>query len=410
VRDVVEISYNDMDPILRATIAYEANGALDVAVPQTELARLLRETPVVRWEMGVAFFTMDDVLAAGRNPAIVSTNPETGAGFGMGSREPLIPLHIDGDRHRRFRKLLDPLLAPKQVARMEGSIRKLADELIDGFLGDGEVEFHDAFALPLPDTIFLTLFGMPLDDMQFLVAMKDRILKNEGVTMEEREAIGIEAGDRMRERLYQRLAERREEVGFRDDLIGQFTSWEIDGDRLSDDEIVNIMHLFTIAGLDTVTSSLSCLVGWFAQHPDERRRVVAEPSTLPAAIEELMRYESPVPSGGVRFATEDTDVNGVAVRKGEMVYLGWATANLDPATFDHPLDVDFDRTVNRHIAFAAGTHRCLGSHLARLELRAAIDQFHARIPDYWITPGEEPVYECAGVRQVKRLPLSFSRR
>jgi cytochrome P450 len=114
-----------------------------------------------------------------------------------------------------------------------------------------------------------------------------------------------------------------------------------------------------------------------------------------------------VPSGGVRFAVEDTDVNGVAVKQGEMIYLGWATANLDPGSFERPLTVDFDRAVNRHIAFAAGTHRCLGSHLARVELRAAIDQFHRRIPDYWVTPGEEPVYEFGVVRQVKRLPLSW---
>jgi cytochrome P450 len=407
LRDVAEISINDMAPTLRALVAYESNGALDVEVPQTAFAQILRDSPVIRWEMGVAFFAMDDIVAAGRNPAIISSNPATGAGFGMGSREPLIPLHIDGEPHRRFRKLLDPLLSPKRVAVMEGSVRRLADDLIDTFIDDRAVEFHDAFALPLPDTIFLTLFGMPLEDMEFLVAMKDRILKNEGVTMDEREAIGIEAGDHMRARLRERLEERRREGTPRDDLIGQFMSWELDGDRLDDDEIVNIMHLFTIAGLDTVTSSLSCIVRWFAQHEDERRRVVADPSLLPAAIEELMRYESPVPSGGVRFAVEDTDVNGVAVKQGEMIYLGWATANLDPGSFEHPLTVDFDRAVNRHIAFAAGTHRCLGSHLARVELRAAVDQFHRRIPDYWVTPGEEPVYEFGGVRQVKRLPLSW---
>jgi cytochrome P450 len=407
MRTVTEISYDDMEPVMRALVAYESNGALDVEVPQVELARILRDAPVVRWEMGIAFFSMDDIVAAGRNPAFVSTDPSTGAGFGMGSREPLIPLHVDGDRHRRFRKLLDPLLAPKRVAPMETSVRALADELVDAFVADGHVEFHAAFALPLPDTIFLTLFGMPLEDMQFLVEMKDRILKNEGVTMDEREAIGIEAGDRMRERLLQRLVERRDAPP-RDDLIAQFMSWEVDGERLTDAEIVNIMHLFTIAGLDTVASSLTCVAAWFAQHPDERRRVVADPSLLPAAIEELMRYESPVPSGGVRFCTDDTDVNGIAVRKGEIVYLGWATANLDPAAFEHPLAVDFDRDVNRHIAFAAGSHRCLGSHLARLELRAAMDQFHRRIPDYWITPGEQPEYELAGVRRVKRLPLSFA--
>ncbi|WP_322750316.1 MULTISPECIES: cytochrome P450 [unclassified Frankia] len=406
--DVVEILYSEMEPALRAMIAYESNGAFDVRAAQSIIDRLRRESPVVRWDMGVGFFLMDDVVAAGRHPALVSSHPDTWLPLGMGSRGPLPPLHVDGEEHRRYRRLLDPLLAPKKVAPMESEIRKLADELIEGFVADGRVELHDAFCVPLPSTIFLTLFGMPLADMDFLVAMKDRILKNEGTTMEEKDAIGVEAGDRMRERLRQRLDERRREGAPRDDLIGEFMSFELDGERLSDDEIVNIMHLFTIAGLDTVTSSLSCLFAWFAAHPDERRRVVADPSMLPAAIEELMRFESPVPASGPRWATEDTEINGVPVRRGEMVFLCWASANVDPATFESPLEVRLDRPANRHIAFASGVHRCLGSHLARLELRTAVDQFHRRIPDYWITPGEEPRYELAGVRQARYLPVTFT--
>ena len=146
--------------------------------------------------------------------------------------------------------------------------------------------------------------------------------------------------------------------------------FELDGHSLDDDEVVNIMHMFTIAGLDTVTSSLSCIVAWFATHPEFRARVVAEPERLAGAIEEIMRYESPVPSSGARTSLRDTEVNGVPIKQGEMVYLCWASANLDPAFFEHPLDADLDRAENRHIAFAAGIHRCLGSHLARAELRA----------------------------------------
>jgi cytochrome P450 len=408
--DVVEIAYAEMSPALRALITYEHNGALDVETPQSLIDEVRRETPVVRWEMGVGFFAMDDIVAAGRNPLIVSTNPATGVPFGMGSREPLIPLHLDGERHKRYRKLLDPLLAPKKVADLEGDVRALADDLIDGFISDGRVELFTTFCMPLPATIFLRLFGMPLEDMEFLVAMKDRILDNEGATLEDHDAIGIEAGSQMRTRLRMRLEERRRQATPGDDLIGQFLTFEIDGDRLSDDEIINIMHLFTIAGLDTVTSSLACIVAWFAQHPEERRRVVADPAAMPAAIEELMRLESPVPSGGARWATEDTEVNGVPVKQGELVYLCWASGNLDPAAFEHAGQADFDRPENRHIAFAAGLHRCLGSHLARLELRAAIDQLHRRIPDYWIAPDDAIRWQFRGVRQANHLPLTFNAR
>jgi cytochrome P450 len=120
-----------------------------------------------------------------------------------------------------------------------------------------------------------------------------------------------------------------------------------------------------------------------------------------------MRYENPVLTGGPRFATQDTDVNGAAVRAGDMVSLCWTTANLDPDVFDRPLEVDLDRPANRHVAFAAGRHRCLGSNLARLELRTAIEEFHRRVGRYWITEGDEPRYNHQGVRAAEHLPLSF---
>jgi cytochrome P450 len=399
--DVVEVAFEDMSPELRALIAYEPNGALDVELPQAAIDEVRRTMSVVRWEMGVGFFGMDDIVAAGRNPDIGSVV------LGMGSEDPLIPLQVDGDLHRHYRKLLDPLFTPKKMAALEPDIRKLADELIDGFIGDGHVEMHDAFCVPLPSTIFLRIFGLPLEDAPFLISMKDRILKNDAATRDEAEVIGVAAGKELRAHLRTRLDERRAEGARHDDLLDQFMHFEVDGRSLDDDEVVNIMHMFTIAGLDTVTSSLSCIVAWLATHPDVRLQVVAEPDRLPAAIEEIMRFESPVPSSGARTAIRDTEVNGVPIKQGEMVYLCWASANLDPATFDHPLEAHLDRVDNRHIAFAAGIHRCLGSHLARAELRASIDQLHRRIPDYWVTDGDQIRYEYAGVRQAHHLPLSF---
>jgi cytochrome P450 len=406
--DVFEVPYEQMSPALRALIAYEANGALDVAEPQTLIDDVRRATPVVRWELGVGFFRMDDILAAGRDPRLVSTDPASGIPFGMGSDKPLIPLHLDGDLHRHYRRLLDPLFAPKRMALLEPDIRKLADELVDGFIGDGFVELHDAFCVPLPSTIFLTLFGMPLEDMPALIAFKDRILKNEGFTREDRERIGVTTGRELQAHLRVRLDERKASGARFDDLLDQFMHFEVDGHRLSDDDVVNIMHMFTIAGLDTVTSSLSCILAWLATHADERRRVVAQPELLGPAIEELMRIESPVPSSGARWAVEDTEINGVPINAGELVYLCWASANLDETAFENPLKADFDRVDNRHIAFAAGLHRCLGSHLARNELRVAVDQLHRRIPDYWVPDGDRIQYELAGVRQAKRLPVAFT--
>lgn len=407
--DVVTIPYAEMSPELRAMIAYEANRALDTECPYRDIAKLQAEAPVVRWEMGVGFFTMADIVAAGNHPQLISTEPHTGEAYGMGSAEPLIPLHIDGDIHRRYRKLIDPLLAPKKVALLEDTFRALTDEIIDGFIDRGRVEFFSEFADPLPGRMFMRLFGAE-DDLEFFVAQKDAILKAEGATLQDREVVGRQAGEVMRVRLREIVAERRAESEPRDDLIGQFLTWELEGDRLTDDDVVNIMHLFVIAGLDTVASSISCLVAWLAKHPAERRRVIDDPSLVVPMVEELMRLESPVPSSGVRWATEDIEINGVPVKQHEMVYLAWAAGNIDPDVFPDPLEAKFDREANRHIAFAAGRHRCLGSHLARLELRCAIDQWHRRVSDYEIAPGEEVEYKFEGVRHASHLPLVFTPR
>jgi cytochrome P450 len=295
------------------------------------------------------------------------------------------------------------------MSLLEPDVRALADELIDGFPADGRVDLHDAYCVPLPSIVFLKLFGMPMEDMPALSGFKDGIIHCEAESLEERDAQGIAVGRELRALLRERLEERKASGRWFDDLLDQFLHFEIDGESLGDDDVLNIMHLFTIAGLDTVTSSMSCILSRFVLHPDERRRVMASPQLLPSAIEELMRFESPVFSGGVRWVSENTEVNCVPVRAGDLVYLCWATANVDPATFPDPLVIDLERTENRHIAFAAGLHRCLGSHLARNELRVAIDQLHRRVSDYWLQDGETIRYEQKSVRQAHRIPVEFTR-
>jgi cytochrome P450 len=407
-KDVVEIGLGDMSPQLRALIAYEPNGSFNTESPQPILDEILCASPVVRWELGVGFFNMADVRAACQNPDIVSLNPATGLNFGMGSQEPLIPLHLEGKRHLHFRKLLAPLFTARKMAKLDAKIRALADELIDGFIGAGHVELHAEFCKPLASILFLRLFGLPLDLMDTLIGMKDTILKNDGTDRNEQERIGLAEGEKLRKLLRAQLDARHADGGRYDDLLDEFIHFELDGERLTDDEVENIMHMFTVAGLDTVTSSLSCLFAWLATHQEDRDRLVADPARLPKAIEELLRFESPVPSGGARWAARDTEINGVPVKKGELIYLCWASANLDPATFDEPLIPKLDRRHTPHVAFAVGTHHCLGSHLARTELRVAIDQFHRRITNYRVADGEEIEYEFAGVRQAKRLPLAFT--
>ena len=190
----------------------------------------------------------------------------------------------------------------------------------------------------------------------------------------------------------------------RDDVISGFLAAEIDGDRLTTDEILDILFLFLIAGLDTVSDSLTCFYAFLAQHPEHRRQIAEDPSIIPSAVEELLRWESPVPAGVPRVATEDTRVaQRTTVRKGTAIVVSYGAANVDPAVFSDGTDVRFDREENRHIAFGGGVHRCLGSHLARRELRVTLREWHRRIPEYRIKPGHEELEYPPGLRHVTNL-------
>jgi cytochrome P450 len=357
-----------------------------------------------RADGGVTILRLDDALEVTKRRDVHSMDPEmiSMAGAMMGAGRPLIPLMLDGDEHTKYRKLLDPLFAPRIVAALEPRVRAMADGIIDDFIADGRVELYGTFCQPLPAMVFLTLLGLPLDDLPFLLWFKDGIIRPS-----DDEHRGT-SNQQMIEYLYAELDRREQRGDPGDDLIGGFITAEVDGHTLTREDVIDIVFLLVLAGLDTVASSLSCMIDWLARHPDERQTLIDDPSLLPAAIEELMRFENPVLSSGGRKAIADTEVNGIPVKEGDFVTQCWTTANLDPEAFPDPLTVDFDRPANRHIAFAAGWHRCLGSHLARLELRAAIDQFHRRIPDYGITPGETPRYQAAGVRAAVHLPLTFT--
>ena len=337
-----------------------------------------------------------------RHPAVRATD---GVHNNLGAKRPLIPLDLDGDLHRKYRRLLDPLFTPKNVAHLEAAIRARTNALIDDFAAKGEAELMRDLCAPLPTHIFIDMLGLPLEDLPIFLEFKEAVVRPQGDTVEAQEENKRAAGERMYDYLAAELDRRRQEPP-RTDLLGGFLTTEVDGERLTETEIVDICYLLVIAGLDTVTCSMSCILAWFAEHPAERQLVVDDPSLLPKAIEELMRFESPVPLGH-RWVAEDIDINGRAFPAGSMVEVVWAAANADPRAFPDPGTVDFGRARNAHVAFAAGPHQCLGSNLARLELRLVLEEFLRRIPDYGVTPGREVIYTNYGVRAAVDLPVTF---
>jgi len=347
----------------------------------------------------------DDIIKINRHPAILGNG---GQGGSFGNDNPLIPLEIDGDDHKKWRKLLDPIFGPKQMAPLEAQIRELAGELIDTFASRGEAEFSEEFCVPLPSLTFLRLVGAPVEDLDFFLDFKQGVIHPEGDTFEEMDANMAVAGGKLLEYFVTFLAKRRAETEQNNDVIAVLLRSEVGGEPISELDLLNILFLLMFAGLDTVTASLSCIVAWLGQHPAERDRLVADRSLIPAAIEEILRYESPVPSGQ-RFATEDIDLgDGLVIKSGEIIHAFWAAANVDPTHYDDPLTVNFDRGRTSHIAFASGTHRCLGSHLARMELRIALDEIFTRIPDFAVPAIEDLVYDNVSVRTVTKLPITFT--
>jgi cytochrome P450 len=323
---------------------------------------------------------------------------------GIGNERPLIPLQIDPPHHNKYRVLLDPWLAPRKVARLEDEVAELVNDLIDGFIDNGSCDLVQDLAVPLPCTVFLRLLGLPLKDLGFFLGVKDGIIRgNNEPRYEDGQAARVAAGRQCYdyfETALDRIAE-EQTPGLLLDLLNA----EIDGMRLTREEIMDICYLFIIAGLDTVTDSLCCFYSYLATHPDDRQMIVDDPTLIPGAVEELLRWDSPV-SAVVRTAVEDTELSGCPIHKGDSVMVVVGAANTDPDGLPDADRVDFRRTNNRHLAFGGGIHRCLGSHLARLELRVVMREWHRRIPEYSIAEGANPVWTPM-LRACDQLPLVF---
>jgi cytochrome P450 len=371
--------------------------------PQSHYRKVLEQCPVLPSEGSVAVASHELVEFTLRHPELFTS--DWGDGIGLGNERPLIPLQIDPPKHKEYRKLLDPLFAPREMAKLEADVARLTNEIIDVFADRGGCDFNEEFAVPLPTTVFLRLLGLPIEERPLFLKWKDAIIRPpEGIDFEESGPIRKAAADEMYAYFLKMLDLR--ETDPRDDLLTGFLNSEVEGTRLTRDEILDICFLLLIAGLDTVTDALDCSFAYLAQHPEHRRQIVDDPSVIPSAIEELLRWETVVP-GVARFARIDTEIAGCPVAKGDAVSVMLGSANVDENAFPDPFTVDFGRDPNKHLAFGGGIHRCLGSHLARLELRVAFREWHRRIPDYHVPDGVELAY-TAGLRQIERFPLVFS--
>lgn len=373
------------------------------AEPQPVYARVLERFRVATTKtIGAPILSRyEDVVWALRHPEIFSSKMDIHVA--LGTERPMIPQQIDPPEQTRYRKILDLQFSRARMAEIEPDVRRDANALIDAFLDRGGCEFDHEFAIPLPCRVFLRFMGLPQEDLDLFLELKDGVIRPP-VPPEDLVA-AYEHRARTGKRIYayfeQAIAERR--AAPRDDLLTYLTRVERDGTVLSTEEVLDICYLFLLGGLDTVTATLGCCVAYLAANPDQRDRLVADPALIPNAVEEMLRWETPV-AMVPRVVKQNVTIGDVELEAGIMVNLLIGAANVDQAEFPEAFKVDFAREQNRHVAFGAGPHRCLGSHLARMELRAGLEEWHRRIPRYAIQPGATPRFS-PGIREVRHLPL-----
>jgi cytochrome P450 len=302
----------------------------------------------------------------------------------MGNIRPLIPISIEGPAHAEYRRVLDRQFSPGRMDAQEERIAEQINVLIDGVVDRGVCDFSE-LTREYAGRVFLGILGLPFSDIDRLVELKNGIMHPESPTGDPTEiaAIQAEAGQNIYAYFGAAVEERQREP--REDMMTALMHTKIGDRTLSTEEVLDICFNLMIAGLDTVSGALACCMTYLATHADHRRQLSDDPGLIPSAVEELMRWESPV-NGLFRIATRDCQVGDISIKAGDSVNAVLGSANLDPSEFPDPLTVDFTRHPNRHVAFGKGVHRCLGSHLARRVLRIAIREWHARIPDYWLQP------------------------
>ncbi|MDM7488383.1 cytochrome P450 [Rhodococcus sp. CSLK01-03] len=388
---------------------YDPTLAYPVDTVQEKVAELAACGPVVystahggHWIV-TRYKEVHEVL---RNPETFSSYPNNLVNAGDGK---FLPLELDPPEHTAYRVALQPLFSPNRMKALTEQIRAVVNELIDDFAGDGEAEFISAFAHELPTRVFLALMDWPLEDAPMFTEATDIALMGKpGASEEESAQARAEAAQQMFGYFQKIVDERRADPG--DDVTSALIHTEIelgDGKRLlTDEELTRMFFLLLIAGLHTVQGSLAWAIIHLVNRPDQRAALIADDGLIPTAVEEILRIEAAVVMG--RRATRDVELGGARIKEGDQLIVMLCSANRDADEFDEPDTLDLERTPNRHLSFGAGPHRCLGSHLARLELSIALEELHRRIPDYELVESDPPVLHATQVRGCLRLPIKFT--
>ena len=306
---------------------------------------------------------------------------------------------MDPPRQTELRQMLQRGLAPSQVRAMEKRVREIVTDLIDAFATRGECEFYREFAVALPVEVLSRMLGVRVDDRDVFIELCNTI-----VTATDGTAVEVLAAQKQLLSYFEKIIpERRRDPG--DDLISMLLA---PGDQPppTEDELLGFAFLLMIAGTETTTNLLSNSLMLLDRHRDVRLRLIEDPGAIPKAVEEFLRYETPV-QGLMRTTTRDVEILGHEIPADSRVHMLFGSANRDERVFTHPESLDIDRNPNNHLSFGFGIHYCMGAGLARLEGRVAIEELLARIPNYSMDHGALERLSGYSNRGFIRVPMKF---
>ncbi|WP_437730103.1 cytochrome P450 family protein [Sorangium sp. So ce1335] len=397
-----------IDPVNLASPDFKANA-------YSIYARLRAEEPVHRTALpdGRALWLVtryEDCVAALKDERLVKDWRAIGADFfGMDGDRMLLERHMlnmDPPDHTRLRAIVNKAFTPRLVEGLRGRIQAIADSLLDDVQARGEMDVVADYAFPLPIIVIAEMLGVPVEDRHRIRAWSDAVVG--GVpTREKIEKLGEKIKE-FKDYLLAMVEERRRAP--REDLMSALVHVEEEGaGKLDERELLSMVFLLLVAGHETTVNLIANGILALLTHPAEREKLRADPSLMKSAIEELLRYDSPVETATFRFAREDVALGGAVIPKGDVVVVVIGSANRDPELTRSPEELDLARDPNRHIAFGLGVHYCLGAPLARLEGQIAIGTILRRMPNLAlkVAPEEIQIRPSLIVRGPVAMPVSF---
>jgi len=381
------------------------DGAFYVDRPLEHFAWMRENAPVYYDASGEIWgvTTHEDVMKVSKTPEVFCS----GKGSRPDSWTPSM-INMDDPEHKRRRNLVNRGFTPRRLSEHEPKVRELCTRLIDAVCERGECEFVREIAAPLPLIMIGDMLGMPPDDFETLLRWSETMLKatSSSATPEDMEA-AAQAGGEYFSYVAGAIAERKTSPS--DDLLSILVHATIDGDRLSEEEIAHESLLILVGGDETTRHVITEGALALIRHPAQRKKLIDDPARIPIAVEELLRWVSPIKNMS-RTATRDTELGDQRIREGEKLLLLYPSANRDARVFTDPDVLDIERTPNNHVAFGGyGTHHCLGASLARLELRVMFEELLRRLPDLELADDATlPLRPSNFIVGIEEMPVRFT--